>query len=138
QFGESTITSLTGDTTVFIARVTNHTGVLFKKLIWRFELFLHEGDMIFVLASADPELHPAKDEHRIFVSIITRLSLRLQLKWESLATNFLLVILTTCNRPSTTFNLLWRVYVFHHAELKNFLEFLYRGNLGGEKFEKPF
>ncbi|KAI3916912.1 hypothetical protein MKW98_014373 [Papaver atlanticum] len=73
----------------------------------------------------------------IFSSIITGLSLRLQLKWESLATKFLLVISTTCNRPSTTFNLLRRVYVFHHAKLKN-LEFLYRGNLGGEKFEKPF
>ncbi|RZC93729.1 hypothetical protein C5167_016358 [Papaver somniferum] len=50
----------------FIGRlgVTNHTGVLFKKLIWGFELFLHEGDMIPALASAEPKLHPAKDEHR--------------------------------------------------------------------------
>ncbi|RZC94294.1 hypothetical protein C5167_029856 [Papaver somniferum] len=62
-------------------RVTNHTGVLFKKLIWGFELFLHEGDMIPALASAEPKLHPAKDEHRDIFKYYTEAELKNFLKF---------------------------------------------------------
>ncbi|KAI3844569.1 hypothetical protein MKW92_027526 [Papaver armeniacum] len=48
----------------------NHTRVLLTKLIWRFELFLREDDIISVLASAEPKLHLANGEYRDISNIM--------------------------------------------------------------------